>query len=274
MTTERGDFRERDLGGIIDELFKVYRKNFWSFIGIVAAAEIPLLLMGALLSWYASTSPLEGTGERTLVSLLTVVLVIASILAGLLMTVAVVYAVAGHYLGKRIEIGQAYQFTLGRLGSLVGAAFLSGLAVVAMAITLIGIPAAIYFGITWAFIVPAVVLERCGATKALSRSSFWVKGSWWRVLGILIVLWLMGAILGGLASGIVSWIVGSIVEGAGASQDLIDRVSNFAAGLVGIIFTPMVLIGTTLLYFDLRIRKEGYSLQGMAQELERRRGVL
>ena len=129
--------------------------------------------------------------------------------------------------------------------------------------------AAIYFLITWAFIVQTVALEGCGVRKSLSRSSFLVKRNWWRVLGILFVLWLLGAILSFIASGIVSLIVASIVEAAGGSELVVDQVASFVGGLVAIIFTPIVPVGTTLLYFDLRIRKEGYNLQVMAQELYR-----
>ena len=262
MASATGDFKERDLGGIVDELFTVYRRNFLRFIGIIAVAGIPIAVVGTLYIWYLSAflsdlvslliegKQLEGTGELTVLLLLTAVMVVVSVLAGLLMAAAVAYAVAGHYLGNTVAIGRTYQFALRRLGSLVGAAFLAGLAIFAMGITIIGYPAAIYFNVTWAFIVQAIVLEGCGARKSLSRSSFLVKGAWWRVLGILIVLSLIGSILASVAGGIAGSIIG-----------------NFAGGLVGIIFMPISLIGATLLYFDLRIRKEGYSLQVMAQEL-------
>ena len=38
-------------------------------------------------------------------------------------------------------------------------------------------------------------------------------------------------------------------------------------GLVDIAFMPILLIGTGLLYFDLRIRKEGYTLQNLARDV-------
>jgi len=39
----------------------------------------------------------------------------------------------------------------------------------------------------------------------------------------------------------------------------------------GIISLPIFVIGITLLYFDLRVRKQGYSLDALADELGLRR---
>lgn len=127
-------------------------------MSLVAVALIPIVVVTALLIWYAVVSSLESTGELTVLFLLIAVIVVASILAGLLLTAVVAYGVAEHYLGSKIAIGSTFQFVLRRLGSLVGAVFPVGLAVFAMAITIIGIPAAVYFGVTWAFVLQVVVL--------------------------------------------------------------------------------------------------------------------
>ena len=265
MASVTSNFKERDLGSIVDELFRVYMRNFLPFLGIIAVAGIPLAIIGTALGWYALSQPLVNTAELTILVLFIVVLIVASIFAYLLMSAAVTYAVAGYYQGNRIAIRQAYQFAWHQLGSLVGAAFLVGLAVFGMSITIIGIPVAIYFGVTWAFIVQTVVLEHRGARRSLSRSSILVKSVWWRVLGVLIIIALIESILSSVAGGIVGFIVGLIGELA----DILpaELAANFAGTLAGMIFIPISLIGTTLLYFDLRIRKEGYNLEIMAHEL-------
>ena len=96
MASAAGNFKERDLGGIVDELFRVYLRNFLPFVGIVAVAGIPLAIIGAAVGWYA-LSHLLDTADLTILFLLIAVLVIASILAYLLMSAAVTYAVAVHY---------------------------------------------------------------------------------------------------------------------------------------------------------------------------------
>ena len=126
MTSATGDFKEKDLGGIVEELFRLYWRNFLFFGGLVAVVWIPVAVLGALLGWYASISSSVGTGELILLLLSGVAVLIASVLASIIVAAAVAYAVARHYLGKTIAIGSTYRFALGRLGSLVGAALLDG----------------------------------------------------------------------------------------------------------------------------------------------------
>ena len=111
--------------------------------------------------------------------------------------------------------------------------------------TVIGIPAAIYFGITWVFVWQVALLEGCGPRAALSRSSALVKESWWRVLGIMLLF--------GLIAGAISGVLGMI---------------PVLGSIVGAILSALVaIIGSTVLYYDLRVRKEGYSLEVLAGEL-------
>lgn len=42
MASARGELKERNLGGIVEELFRVCGRNLLPFIGLVAALEIPL----------------------------------------------------------------------------------------------------------------------------------------------------------------------------------------------------------------------------------------
>ena len=47
-------------------------------------------------------------------------------------------------------------------------------------------------------------------------------------------------------------------------------LSNVVLGVAVALVTPVVYIGSTLLYIDLRVRREGYGLQGLADDLARR----
>ncbi len=107
MVSATSNFKERDLGSIVDELFRVYMRNFPPFLGIIAVAGIPLAIIGTALGWYALSQPLVNTAELTILFGLIAVLIVAPILAYLLMSAAVTYAVAGYYQGNRIAIRQA-----------------------------------------------------------------------------------------------------------------------------------------------------------------------
>ncbi len=125
-----------------------------------------------------------------------------------------------------------------------------------MFFTIIGIPFAIYFMIRWLFYLPAALLEGVGPRAALSRSSALVKGNWWRVLGVLIVIDIIVSVIALPLSFILNTIV--------LQNYLIGLI---VGGIVGALLMPILSTGFTLLYFDLRVRKEQYSLDKLAHEL-------
>ena len=241
------EMKPRDLGDIVGETFEIYRRNFLRLIVIVAIVEVILYL----LSW-VWLLPLVMTGESIDVLVLFIVIaviLVVSFVAYALIEGALIHAVSEQSLGQTIGIGRAYRFAWRRLGAMIGAAILAGLAEIGMAITIIGIPAAIYFGVRWIFIWQAALFEGVGPRAALSRSSDLVRGNWWRVGGILFVV--------GIIAGAISWVLGLILG-------LIPVVGE----IIGIILpTPIAITGATLLYYDLRVRREGYNLEKMASEL-------
>src|SRR5581483_4007169 len=98
--------------------------------------------------------------------------------------------------------------------------------------------------------------------EAFGRSSELVNGSWWRVFGIALVFIL---IVGIIVSVVVGILVGALVVGSVAGVVIATAV---APAIVGILVEPVQYIAMTLLYFDLRIRKEGFDLQTLADTLD------
>jgi hypothetical protein len=83
-----------------------------------------------------------------------------------------------------------------------------------------------------------------------------VKGTWWRVFGIGIVfLVLIGALY--LPGGVAGLILGVFS----------DTLGSLVFTLTNVLVFPLFSISATLVYIDLRVRKEGYSLEIMAAEL-------
>ena len=85
-----------------------------------------------------------------------------------------------------------------------------------------------------------------------------MRGTWWRVFGIVIVyvLVLLGLlIVGAILVDILSF----------SSQ----TVGSIAFAAVNALLLPIMPIGATLVYFDLRVRKEGYTLDDLAAEMGR-----
>lgn len=119
-----------------------------------------------------------------------------------------------------------------------------GWAVLAL-LSILAIAGISYLGVRWIFVLQAALLEGLGPTGALSRSSTLVKRNWWRVLGIMLVVFLITAAVSAILG--IMPVVGGIIG--------------------GIIATPIGTIGSILLYYDLRVRKEGYTVEALASEL-------
>jgi len=253
----------RNIGDILGDTFRIYGRNFWELLAISAIVLGVLGVIGIIadlgsLSLIMTWGEIEALAGWIIAGL--IILVVANTLGGILVVGALIHAVSEQYLRQRISIGQAYGFAWRRLGAMLGAGILAFLAIggiiaisvvvaafswVGWILVVVGSCASIYLIICWTFILPAALLEDLGPTAALSRSSALVKKNWWRVLGIMLVV--------AIISGVISAILGMI--------------PTVGALLGSILVTPIYTIASTLLYYDLRVRKEEYSLEVLASEL-------
>jgi uncharacterized membrane protein len=158
----------------------------------------------------------------------------------------VIHAACQQHYRQPVGIKQACRFAWRRAPALVLNALIYVLVTALLSITCIGIPLAIYFGTKWLFAPQAIVIEKCGPIRALSRSSELVKNNWWRVFGIDMIFSL-------LANAVSS--VGGIVP-------VLGPLAATVVALAGMV------IAETLLYYDLRLRKEGFNIDIMAKELD------
>lgn len=254
------DLQPRDLGGLLSETLAVYRSAL-VFILIALVSQIPAIVgaiigpeMPAGTAWYLS-GPLAGNVA------LGVVIWFLSALLALLAGATIVLATAQRKLSQPVNVGWCLSRVLRKIIPLIIAAILyvlilagSGLLV----LILIGIPLLFYFAVSLVFSTQAIMVEGKGPVAALGRSRRLVKGSWWRVFGIGIVFSLIMIGLGILLAGIPAIILGLLGHKTAADFLMI--------GVQTLLF-PIPLIGATLFYFDLRIRKEGYTSEMMASEV-------
>lgn len=108
----------------------------------------------------------------------------------------------------------------------------------------------------------AIVLENLGGVDGLRRSWNLVRGSFWRVLAITFVLGLLVALIAQGPSFVIS--IGANL----LPWPAVGLALNLAAqSIIQILILPIEFAALTLLYYDLRIRKEGFDLQLLAQQL-------
>lgn len=209
------------------------------------------------------------------------------VLSGML-TLAVSEAV----LGRRPSTGQVWARARSRLLALVGLSLLTGLLVLTLVAVvvgpglalltvsgpaaalalLLGVPAAIMLAVMvsvrLAFAAPALLLENLGIVAAMRRSWRLARGSWWRVLGVLLVTTIIASVANGLLQtpfSLVGGVIAAAVEptnpdaGASATRALVITTvtGNIGTVIASTVTAPFSAAVTALLYIDLRIRREG-----------------
>lgn len=151
-----------------------------------------------------------------------------------------------------------------------GVGMLLGSLLLAFVIALVFIVVAAFFGTKLAFVPTVILLERLTIVGAVKRSWELTKGNFWRTLGIQL---LIGVIIN-VASQVISAPVGFIMGIAGA---LVNPNSDetayiwtivITAGLGGILTAVVGAVGLvmqssaySLIYIDIRMRREGLDLE-------------
>ncbi len=244
-----GDIPPRDLGQLISATFAVYRR-----------AALPLFII-ALVPQVPNIFNLQQEPMLSLV--LTIAATLLSIAAG----AAGVFCVGHALTGRSTDVLDCYGRAVNVFLPMLGVVVIVTLALVGSAILMlivIGIPLFFFLLVIWSFATHAVVIENKGVFAALGRSRELVRGNWWRVFGIGLVFVLITIAL------VVPVIVLSIIVELLFNPSLL--VFNIISAVTAALLVPLWQVVGTLLYIDLRVRKEGYGLQSLADDLSRRPG--
>lgn len=234
MKPERVALRQRrDLSKIIEAAFGLYLQNFAPLFTI-AAVVVPLGI--------ASAAFQTGIEDQVAIAVVVISLGVAQLAVGLLAGAAVVSALGDIDAGQGANFSRAYDAAFERFWTLLGALLRVAGIVLLLAITIVGIPWAIRQAIRWLFTEQAVMLEGASAADALKRSSDAVLGSWWRTFAISLVIGIVGGVPGGILTGLFSLAP--------------PLVSGTVAAVVNAVLLPFAAAAITMLYFDLKIRKE------------------
>ena len=255
---ELGDFLERSLA--------VYRGNVGPFILIALVAHIPVLILTLLSGGDVQSAETtqavdaaEAIADLGAVLIATVALALVAGYFSTVLSAASVAAVGQYYVDGRIDVGYSLRRTWYRIASLSVAYVVFALAMVGafvLMFLLVGIPLFFYLLVVWFFFVECIVLERKKPLDSLWRSRDLVQGNFWRVF-------LIGLVYTLLAVG-VTFV-------AGLADMLLSQISTVLSSVflvaVSALITPFLWIGRTLVYYDLRIRKEQYTMDDLAADM-------
>jgi len=213
------------------------------------------------------TTTTTSDGEWAGLAALLLILVI-NIASNALAQAACLKAVSDTYLGTETDWRQSLRFGFSRFGSLLWLTLIQGV------LLLLGFAACIVPGVwlyvAWSVAVPALLIENVRGIEALRRSFNLVRRRWWPTAGILILANLLAtAITAGIGLLALPLLV------AGRDNELVyDLANGVFTGIAGVLTIPFVAAVVAVIYFDLRVRKEGFDLQLMALHIGAPAGVV
>jgi hypothetical protein len=300
------DLRPLTLPELLDRSFSTYKQHLWLFVGIMAMPAAIAMLYGIamqLLQFSAGVgaTPGKAPSPEQILRFIGPAIVGVFVFLAVYMSAyafalgATTIAVAHIYNQQAVTVGRAYREvrrhgwrlilllvfgSLRLLGIVLGimivfgivgalsaliSPILSGLVVV---VAFVGSAAAtIYVMTRYGVAVPAVVLEGRTAGQALGRSVELTEDHRGRVF-----LLLLCAIVITYATAVLfqaPFMVGAFVAGPGTTTALVFTLTGAVLGALGGMFSgPLMIIGLSMIYYDLRIRKEGLDLQMMLEALD------
>jgi hypothetical protein len=253
--------RPLSISELLDRTFHLYRNHFLVFLGITAIPQIVVLVLQLAGSALMFESPILGALFTGLIAGL------ASFIAVEVSQAATVLAVSEIHLDRPANIGSAFSGAKESLGRVIGISIGVGLAV-GVGFLLLVVPG-VYLALIWSLAIPVTVLEGGGFGESTSRSKVLTKGSLGRIFVIfflVVSLTIVVSLIIELPLGMLAALLGQhYLGGMTALVHAMQAVGNFLSTcLVG----PLATIAITLIYYDERVRKEGFDLQLMMAALQ------
>lgn len=272
------DLKPMDIGEILDGALTIFRRHFLLFMKI-----------GIITLWFpvALTIYLELAGGTEQHIILALIVNVIRYFAGLFLTASAIRIIADSYLGRRPELSDA----LAMGGSKIMPLFLVGLGkglLLGLIAVVIGVFAAItfprvatggaaglfavlltilagcwfivYVACGYAVTTPVVVLEELNASSdAFGRSWDLTRGFKLKIFLIFLVAMVV-VFVPGIAIGAL---------GAALTPDarMLGQAIEILSAALPILLTPLFSCVLTLVYYDLRVRREAFDLEVLSEQL-------
>jgi hypothetical protein len=260
--------RPLEVGDLLDETFRMYRRHFVLFAGLSVILSIPAAALSGLVS-----SQLLGILQATTLgqtpdvsNLQSTVVVIAIFFVIDLALVpffygAVAYAACESALGRPVTASGVLRGVARRYFPLFGYWLLIGLMLVVFCL----LPLWVWIWVNWVVVMPVMFIENIGLGAAMGRSWRLVEGRWWRTFLILFLMFIVFYAVRIALSAFIA--LGQTLLQIVVSPVIVLWISGATSVIVDSLVNPIVQIAIVLIYFDLRVRREGLDLFQLAQAL-------
>jgi hypothetical protein len=264
------EIRPRRATELVDASFQLLRRYYPQLVSVSAVAQAPGVFMRILFRKELSdpTALMVNRGPAFA----------AIFVSGLCIAIAdavLIVATSDGYLDGTVDLSRALSVSASRIISVLFAVLLRYLvigivigatSVLAVMVTVVHlspllfviVPFVMWLGIwvslrTFA-VVPAVIIEKLGPIAALDRTWKLSKSCTAHIFCSIGLAWLLYFVIAGVAIGVGQTFFSS-------------SFTAILSALLIIPIYPLLAVVSTLLYYDLRIRKEGFDLEVMSREL-------
>lgn len=290
------DLRPMEFGEILDGALSLFRRHFRLFLKL--SLTVMWLPIAILLYWRIRFLGLQGTPEQAAALLMADIvpfvlwIVVFGIVYGfavLLLTAGSIRIISDSYLGREPKFADALAFGFGKIVPLflvgVGKSLLLMLVII-LGSVVIGVSAALgkvlgvgiailvtlaaFVGTCWLVLfvasgymvtTPVVVLESLpSAFDSFARSWELTRAAKRKVFGLVFVGYLLASLLPSIVLSVLNELVKEMIPAGLLPWTIVSAA-------VPILLAPMIPCILTLAYYDLRVRREGFDLQLLGEQL-------
>ena len=282
--------RPRGFSELVDATFNIVRARIRPIATIGALMLIPGALMSLLMMKLNPNimTPTPGTLPTVGPAFWAAWAIIfpISIVVYTLGSTALVAIASAAYLGREADVPEGFAVARRRFWRVVGTALLKAAAIflpmvavfaliggVAAAgakggsgaaigagllgflLTLVWMVALPILLLRWAVAVPVAAIEGVGPATALGRSGALTKGSKARLFALYLVFFIVF---------VAMYAVGTIIGGLTGTLFSSPAFAQVLGSVMSMVLYPLLAVLQTVIYYDLRIRTEGFDLEMMA----------
>jgi hypothetical protein len=264
--------RPLNLGETLDASIKIVRARWRVLAMVMVVVSLPIQLLDMLIiqsttdvyevgSSFVASDASGGTRYSDEGAYLAgqAVIQLLGVLGYLIGTVACYRAIADTYVGRDTTAEESLHFAARHAGRTLWLTILLVVLLIPAFLALV-LPG-LWLAVAWSVAIPVLLVEGLGGMAALRRSFDLVKDRWWATCGRLVVAYILVSVVTGVVTVLPLALTSSVVDDTSFGALLIEHAANLVVSLVT---TPFIAAVTMLVYFDLRVRKEGFDLAPLA----------
>ncbi len=245
-------YRPRSIPEVVDASIQLFRRSYRELIAITAIGYVPWIAASTLLS---RLSGVRGTGdpESLMATPGSLMLTLAGTIWFAVVSAGCIAAASDAYLGKEPQVASALRRALSRAGPIIAASLVTWV-LAGLGLILLIIPG-FYFFARFALSPTIALLEQRSAGQSLARASDLSSGRKLHIIGALgaaFLIYLVVVITVGLVIGLTGQMA----------------LAPVAEAIVTIGISPLIAVVSAVLYYDLRIRVEGFDVELLERQLQ------